>query len=163
LTATIQRIVRDLDPNVLVSVRTIEENLEHETGPVRLGSALALLLGCLALALASVGIYGVMAYVVSQRTREIGIRMALGAERSSVLRWMLFESMRPVFLGMAIGIALAAVVSVASSKLLLGVSPLDPLAYLAVSVFLASVALLASYIPARRATRVDPMIALRYE
>jgi putative ABC transport system permease protein len=156
-------VVRELDPDVLVSVRTIEENLDRETSPMRLGSALALLLGGLALALASVGIYGVMAYAVSQRTREIGIRMALGAERSSVLRWMLAQSMRPVFVGMAIGIVLAAAVSVASSKLLLGVGPLDPLAYLAVSLFLALVALLASYLPARRATRVDPMIALRYE
>jgi putative ABC transport system permease protein len=163
LSATIQRVVRELDPDVLVSVRTIEENLDRETSPMRLGSALALLLGGLALALASVGIYGVMAYAVSQRTREIGIRMALGAERSSVLRWMLAQSMRPVFVGMAIGIVLAAAVSVASSKLLLGVGPLDPLAYLAVSLFLALVALLASYLPARRATRVDPMIALRYE
>src|SRR6266853_264908 len=104
-----------------------------------------------------------MAYVVSQRTREIGIRIALGAERSSVLRWMLSETLRPVSVGMAIGIPLAAVVSIASSKLLLGVHPLDPIAFLALSAFLLLVALLASYFPARRATRVDPMVALRYE
>ena len=163
LIGTIQRIVRQLDPNVLASVRTIEDNLEGETMPARVGTDLALLLGGLALTLASIGIYGVMTYVVSQRTREIGIRMALGAERSSVLCWMLSEAMRPVFVGMAIGITLAAAASMASSKLLLGVHPLDPIAFFAVSAFLVLVALVASYLPARRATRVDPVIALRYE
>src|SRR5439155_24067128 len=93
LTGTIRRLVREIDSNVLASVGTMEENLEHETSPALVGTALALLLGGLALVLASVGINGVMTYTVSQRTREIGIRMALGAERSSVLRLMLFESM----------------------------------------------------------------------
>ncbi len=89
--------------------------------------------------------------------------MALGAERSHVLRWMLSETLRPVSVGMAIGIPLAGVVSMASSKLLLGVHPLDPIAFLAVSAFLIFVALAASYLPARRATHVDPVVALRYE
>ena len=163
LTATIQQIVHQLDPAVLVSVRTMEDNLEHETSPVRLASELALLLGALSLSLAAVGIYGVTAYSVSQRTHEIGVRMALGAERAGILRWMLSEAMRPVCIGIAIGLPLAAAGSITSARLLLGVHPLDPAAFLAVTLFLVLVSLVASYLPARRATRVDPMTALRYE
>jgi putative ABC transport system permease protein len=160
---TIRRLVREIDPTVLATIGTMEENLDHEIAPARVGMALASLLGGLALILATVGIYGVMQYAVSQRTREIGIRMTLGAEKSGVLRLMLSQSMRPVFIGMAVGTVLTAAVSTALSKLLLGISPLDPIAYAAVAVFLSGVALLASYIPARRATQVDPMVALRYE
>ena len=163
LAGTIRRLVREIDPTVLASIGTVAENLDHEIAPARAAMALASLLGGLALILATVGIYGVMTYTVSQRTREIGIRMTLGAEKSGVLRLMLSESMRPVLVGMAIGSALAAAVSSALSKLLLGISPLDPIAYAAVAVFLSGVALLASYIPARRATEVDPVVALRYE
>jgi putative ABC transport system permease protein len=160
---TIRRMVRALDPNVLASVHTLEDNIEHETSPVRVGAALAALLGGLALVLASVGIYGVMTYAISQRTREIGIRMTLGAEGSSVLRLMLSDNMRPVFIGMVVGAAFAALTSRALSRMLLGISALDPIAFIAVAVFLSTVAMLASYLPARRATRVDPMVALRYE
>jgi hypothetical protein len=163
LAGTIRRLVREIDPTVLASIGTVAENLDHEIAPARAAMALASLLGGLALILATVGIYGVMTYTVSQRTREIGIRMTLGAEKSGVLRLMLSESMRPVLVGMAIGSALAAAVSSALSKLLLGISPLDPIAYATVAVFLSGVALLASYIPARRATEVDPVVALRYE
>ncbi len=163
LAGTIQQIVRQLDPTVLSSVHTMEDNLEHETSPTRLASELALLLGLLSLALAAVGIYGVTAYVVSQRTHEIGVRMALGAGRSGILRWMISEAMRPVCIGIAIGLPLAAAGSLASSSLLLGVRPLDPVAFLAMAAFLAMIALIASWVPARRATRVDPMIALHYE
>ena len=160
---TIQRIAAQLDPSIRASVTTMDEKLIKQTNPTRIGAMLASLLGGLVLMLASVGIYGVMAYVVSQRTREIAIRMALGAESTTVIRWMLRETMRPVFWGMGIGIPLAAGLSIASSKLLLGVRPLDPIAFLAVSAFLAAVALAASYLPARRAMRVDPMVALRHE
>jgi predicted permease len=163
LAGTIRQIVHQLDPTVLASVRTIEDNLEHETSSTRVGAGLALLLGGLALVLACVGIYGVTVYVVSQRTHEIGIRMALGADRSNILRSILLETMRPVSVGVAVGVPLAAAGSIASSRLLLGVHPLDPIAFLAVTVFLGFVALVASYLPARRATCVDPMIALRYE
>lgn len=160
---TIEHIVHQLDPAVLVSVRTMQDNLDRETSAVRLGAGLALLLGGLALVLATVGIYGVTAYVVSQRTHEIGIRTALGAERASILRWILAEAMHPVSAGILIGLPLAAAASMASSKLLLGVRPLDPIAFLAVAVFIGLVAAVASYLPARRALRVDPITALRYE
>jgi putative ABC transport system permease protein len=160
---TIQRIAQHLDPNVLASVTTMNDKLARQNGPVRIGALLALALGGLVLALASVGIYGVMAYVVSQRTREIAIRMTLGAENARVIRWMLRETTRPVLIGMAIGIPLAAGAAIASSKLLLGVKPLDPIAFLAGSIFPVCVALIASYLPARSAMRVDPMVALRHE
>jgi putative ABC transport system permease protein len=102
-------------------------------------------------------------YSVSRRTREIGIRMTLGAERSSVIRLMLTDNMRPVLIGMAVGLVIGIAAASLLSKVLLGVHPLDPIALLVVAAFLSSVALLASYIPARRATRVDPAVALRYE
>lgn len=161
--SAIQRIVAQLDPSISPSVTTMQDKLIKQTNPTRIGAMLASLLGGLVLLLASVGIYGVMAYVVSQRTREIAIRIALGAEATTVIRWMLRETMRPVLCGMAIGIPVAAALSIVSSKLLLGVHPLDPIAFLLVSGFLAAVALAASYLPARRAMRVDPIVALRHE
>jgi putative ABC transport system permease protein len=163
LTRRIQQIAHQLDPNVLVSVRTIEDNLEHETSGAKAAAGLALALAGLALALACVGIYGVTAYVVSQRTHEIGVRMALGAERSNVLGWIVGEAMRPVCIGMGVGLPLAAGGSMASSRFLLGVHPLDPIAFLAVALLLGIVAATATYWAARRAACVDPMIALRYE
>lgn len=132
----------------------------------------AVMLAALALALAGVGIYGVMSYLVSQQVREIGIRMALGATASDVVASVVREGLRPVFLGAIAGLALAAGVSTilhatlifpGSPDMLFGVSVFDPLTFLGLSGFLAAVALLASAIPARRATKVDPIVALRYE
>jgi putative ABC transport system permease protein len=161
--STVQQMVRSLDPTVLASTRTLADNVEHGAQPVKVSAALAAVLGALALLLALAGIYCVVTYSVSQRTREIGIRMTLGAERRSVIGLMLADHMRPVLAGMIGGAALGAVVSAPASKALMGISPLDPIAFLGVAAFLATVALLASYIPARRATRVDPAVALRYE
>lgn len=149
-------------PSIL-RVRTLEDNLEHETSPTRVAADSALLLGGLALLLAAVGIYGMTAYVISQRTNEIGVRIALGARPSVILRWTLSEAMRPVPIGVVMGLPLAAIASTASSTLLLGVHPLDPLAFVAVTGFLGIVALIASYVPAHRAIRIDPAIALRHE
>ena len=152
-----------LDPNVIVRVRKLEDNLEMFRMPSRLLAMTAAVLGFLALLLASIGIYGVVSYAVSQRIHEIGIRMTLGADRQSVLKLVLSQSMRPVAIGVIIGIAGCAAISRVLSGMLYGISPLDPVAFVGVSLFLAGVALLASYVPARRATKVDPMVALRYE
>jgi putative ABC transport system permease protein len=125
-----------------------------------------LLLGAfagLALVLAAVGIYGVMSYSVAQQTREIGIRMALGAQRSDVLKMTVGQGLRLVLTGVAIGLAGAFVLTRVMATLLFGVSPTDPLTFVSISIVLIGVAVLASYIPALRATRVDPMFALRYQ
>jgi macrolide transport system ATP-binding/permease protein len=159
----IREAVGGLDPNVLVDVQSMEDNLEAYRLPSRIVTILSTTLGVLALLLASVGIYGVVSYVVSQRTREIGIRMTLGANAKDVLRLVMRGSMRPIILGLVIGVATCAVVSRILSSLLFGVSPLDPITFVGVPAFLLALALLASYLPARRATRVDPTVALRYE
>jgi ABC-type antimicrobial peptide transport system permease subunit len=120
-------------------------------------------LGLFALLLASAGVYSVIAYSVTQRTREIGIRMALGSQNSGVLRLLLREGMRLVGAGLAIGLLASIGGSRLLAKFLYGLNALDGLAFVGVSVLLAAVALLACWIPARRAIRVDPMVALRYE
>ena len=119
--------------------------------------------GTLALLLASVGIYGVMSYSVTQRTHEFGIRMALGASRGSVLKMVMSNALRMAGMGVAIGIVLSLVSTRLMSTMLFGVGTADPLTLALTIIMLPAVVLLASYIPARRATRVDPMIALRYE
>jgi len=110
-----------------------------------------------------VGLYGVLAYSVNQRTREIGLRMALGARRHDMLWLVLRQGLRLVGIGVALGVAGGAAVARVIPNLLYGLNPLDPVAYVSVSLFLVAVALLACYIPARRATKVDPIVALRYE
>jgi len=117
----------------------------------------------LALSLATVGIYGVVSYVVGRRTHEIGIRMALGARRPDILRLILAGAGRLAFIGIAVGLVAALGLTRLMANLLFGVSPRDPLTFVVVPAILILVALVASYVPARRATRVDPMTALRYQ
>jgi ABC-type antimicrobial peptide transport system permease subunit len=131
--------------------------------PAQAAGALLGLFGALALALALVGLYGVISYSVSQRAREIGVRMALGARGSDVVRLVLSQGLRLTLIGLGVGLAGALLVSRVLSSVLYGISPTDPLSFGAVAVALTLVALLASYLPARWATRVDPIRALRSE
>jgi len=119
--------------------------------------------GGLALALATVGIYGVISYAVSQRTREIGVRMALGARPADVLRMILTEGLKLVAVGVALGIAAALMLTRLLEGMVYGVSMRDPLIFVLVNLLLVTVSLAACYVPARRAMRVDPLVALRYE
>jgi putative ABC transport system permease protein len=147
----------------VTDVKTMDEYVSDSVSPRRANALLLAVFAALALALASIGVYGVMAYSVLQRVREIGIRMALGAQRSDVIRLIVGSAMTLVFAGVGIGIASALALSRVLSSLLYGVSATDPMTFALISVLLVSAALLASYIPARRATKVDPMIALRHE
>jgi putative ABC transport system permease protein len=154
-----------LEPVLRLSVSTMEERIAKDKSVLstRAASELAAFLGGLALLLAAIGIYGVMAWSVAQRTREIGIRMALGAENRDVLKLMLRQGMRLVLLGVVIGVAVSLAVTRVMQSLLFGLSASDPATYVGAPLLLASVALLACWIPARRATKVDPMVALRRE
>jgi putative ABC transport system permease protein len=156
--------IHAVDASLGVSdVATMEQVLADSTSDRRLNMLLFALLGGLALALATIGVYGVVAYSVTQRTHEIGVRMAIGARPADVVRMVLAEGGRLAMIGVASG----SVVAVAGARLIRGllfeVSATDPLTFAGVAIGLLGIALLASYIPARRATRVDPMIALRGE
>ncbi|HKG94115.1 MAG TPA: ABC transporter permease [Gemmatimonadaceae bacterium] len=162
--AAARDLVKEMEPRLPpVEVKTVEEDMQLSLLPARAGAGFLGTFGLLALVLATVGIYGVTSYAVAQRTREIGIRAALGAGRREVLRLVLAESMRLVALGMVLGLALALGAGRLLQSLLYGVSPTDPLVFAGTPVILAVVALLATLVPARRAARVDPMVALRHE
>ncbi|HEY7182392.1 MAG TPA: ABC transporter permease [Blastocatellia bacterium] len=158
-------VARSLDRNVVVSVRRLEEHLENILRPARFGAMFSIALGVFALALSTVGVYGVMAYSVGQRTREIGIRVTLGAQAVDVLRLVIRQGLRLVAIGIGIGLGIALPLAFAASRIfpqaLFGLSPLDPMTFVCVSLFLAATASLACYIPARLATKVDPLVALR--
>jgi putative ABC transport system permease protein len=164
VTNAIRQQVFGVDKNMpIYDVSTIEERFSNSVVQPRLNLTLLVAFAALALGLAAVGIYGLMAYTVTQRTHEIGIRMALGARREHVLKQVLGEGTRLAAIGLAIGLAGSLAATRLIASLLFGVKPTDPWTFAAVAVILASVALAACYIPARRATRVDPIVALRYE
>ena len=156
--------VRNLNAeNVVYDAKPMEEIVSESLAGQRFSMILLSVFAVIALLLSSIGIYGVLSYVVAQRTREIGIRIALGAQRSTVLRLMLGEGMRMAVVGVAVGIALALALTRLMASQLYAISATDPLTFTGVAIILVGVALFASYIPARRAMRVDPMAALRYE
>ena len=164
LAAAVRREIAAIDPDMpLIAVRTIPEYLGGRFSLPNLFSSLLLVFGVVGLTLAAVGIYGVMAYSVSKRTREIGVRMALGAPPAKVLGLVLTQGMKLTLVGVGIGLLLALGAGQALSSILYGVSGSDPLTFTAIALLLALVALAACYIPARRAAKVDPLIALRYE
>jgi ABC-type antimicrobial peptide transport system permease subunit len=161
--AGIRAAVAELDPALVVRVARLEANLEIWRRLATVVSSLSSALGLLALVLASVGIYGVVAYAVGRRMREIGVRMALGASARSVVALVLERTMGPVLVGAAVGLAAAIGVSQVLSSVLFGVSPADPVALLGAVVVVAGVAFAAGTLPARRAARVDPSRTLHYE
>ncbi len=142
---------------------SMERLIGDSLAPQHVSAIMVTLFAVVALLLASIGLYGVLAYSVSQRTHEIGLRMALGAERRDVLKLIVGQGFTLTLFGVGIGIVGAVAVTRLLAGLLYGVKPTDLLTFAAVSLLLTAVALLASYIPARRATKVDPMVALRYE
>jgi macrolide transport system ATP-binding/permease protein len=160
---SVRGLAATIDPSLRVSVRRVEENFAFQIAPFRAVAWVSGVLGMLALLLASVGLYGVMSFVVARRTREIGIRVALGAESADVVRMFLMQGLRLTAIGIVLGVIGGALISRLLAMVLIDLSPLDPVAFGSVSLFLTMVALLAIYVPARRATRVDPLVALRYE
>ncbi|HTQ81149.1 MAG TPA: ADOP family duplicated permease, partial [Thermoanaerobaculia bacterium] len=161
---TAERQVRDLDKQLpLTGVATLRQVISDDLWAPRLGAGLLGLFGALALLLAAVGLYGVMSFSVAQREREIGVRMALGARPGEVVGLVLFQGMGIVALGLAAGLIIAFAASHLAATLLYGVSPTDPLAFSLTSVLLALVGLASTFLPARRATAVDPMLVLRQE
>jgi putative ABC transport system permease protein len=161
--AAIRGVMKTVDPGVPVAqVRMLEDIVSDSVAPQRLNMWLLVSFACLAALLAAVGIYGVMAYSVSQRTHEIGVRMALGAGSRDMLYMVLFDGAKVTAAGMAAGLAAAFALTRVMSTLLYKVSAADPITYAGISVLIVGVSLLASYIPARKASRVDPMVALRY-
>ena len=162
--SSVRAAVWSVDKDLPVTrVRTMEEVWSLSIASERLNLLLFALFASLAVALATGGIYGVMAYNVAERTHEIGIRMSLGAQRGNILRLVVGEGARMAAFGVVIGIAASLAITRLMSSLLFGVSATDPLTFVGVAALLSAVALLASYLPARRAMRVDPMVALRYE
>jgi len=163
VTTAARGILHDLNPEIPPTFRTFQQVYSASLGSRRFNLILIAFFGIVALLLATAGVFGVMAYSVSRRTREIGVRVALGARSRDVLTMILNQGVRTIVIGIAIGLAGSFALTRTLSSLLFGVTATDPLTFAAVIALLISAALLACYIPARRATKVDPMVALRYE
>jgi ABC-type antimicrobial peptide transport system permease subunit len=157
-------VVHALDPDLpIYNVQTMEQRVDESLARRRFSMLLLTLFAALALGLAAIGIYGVIAYLVQQGTRDLGIRMALGATPQRIVMLILRHGMSVALIGVVAGLASAFVLTRFMRNLLFGVAPADPVTFAAVALLLAAVAFVASYVPARRAARVDPMKALRAE
>jgi putative ABC transport system permease protein len=164
LLAPVRREVQALDPDVVpIDLETMKQYMALPLFPAHTTGLLLGAFGTLALVLAITGLYGVVSYSVSQRTHEIGVRMALGAGARDVLKLAVLQGLRPTLVGVACGLVGAYAVTRVLSSLLYGIRPTDALTFAGVSLLLTGVALIASYIPARRAMKVDPTLALRHE
>jgi predicted permease len=162
--SAVRSVVQQLDSNLAITnVQTIREIMSDALWAPRMGAALLTLFGGLALILAAVGVYGVLSYSVNQQRHEIGIRRALGAQEGDVLRLVAGQGMRLAVVGLVVGLGVAALFARLLVSLLFGVSAIDPWTFIGVTLVLLAVALIACYIPARRALTVDPLIALRYD
>jgi len=164
LVGAVRKEVLAIDPDQpIAAVRTMNEWIDTSVASPRYRTVLLGLFAAVALLLASTGIYGVMSYSVAQRTHEIGVRMALGARRLDVLKLVIRQGMGLVLIGVVVGLLGAFALTRVMSTLLFGVTARDPLTFVVVAMLLAMVAFVACYLPARRATKVDPLVALRYE
>jgi putative ABC transport system permease protein len=164
LVASLQKAVAEVDKDqALFDVQRVEDALSDSVSFPRFQMRLFGIFGGLALILATVGIYGVMSYLVTQRTHEIGLRVALGAGRGDVLRMVIGRGLKTTAVGLGVGIAASLALTRLIAQLLFGVKTTDPMTYASVTLILTAVALVACYVPARRAATVDPMIALRHE
>ncbi len=161
---SIRRVVQRQDSqNVISNAQTMNEVIAASLAERRFSMILLDAFGAIALLLASLGLYGVISYLVGQRTHELGIRLALGAQRKDVIRLVLSHGMKMALGGVAIGLGAAFGLTRLLGKMLYGVSATDPMTFVVIAVVLSAVALLACLLPARRATKVDPLVALRYE
>src|SRR5262249_10099355 len=164
MVAAIRREVRGLDPNLPVfNIKTFADHINESISRERLIALLSSFFSLFALLLAALGLYGVMAYAVTRRTREIGIRMALGAQAGNVLSLVLRETLLLVSIGIAIGLPVALAATRLAKGLLFGLTPNDPLTITLATLVMLAIAVLAGYLPARRAAQVDPLVALRHE
>jgi putative ABC transport system permease protein len=164
LVGAVKQEIRSVDKDVIfLSIQTLKDLMGGALWPDRMFFLMLAVLGCLGIFLTAVGLYGVVGFVTGRRTHEIGIRMALGARRQDVLALVVKQGLRPALLGTVVGVAVAAAVARFMASILFGVKPTDLAVFLGSSVLVLAVASLASYIPARRATKVDPLVALRYE
>lgn len=163
VTAAARGALYDLNPEIPAQFRTFPQIYAESLGSRRFNLILIGSFGVVALLLATAGVFGVMAYSVSRRTREIGVRVALGARSSDVLAMILRQGMRTIVIGLAIGLAGSLALTRTMTSLLFGVTATDPVTFAAVIALLIAAALLACYIPAWRAAKVDPVVALRYE